>query len=165
MEAAWITLRDTVYSTATESLGPSTRRHRDWFDENYAEIMNLIGKKCSAHLVHLHDLQCITNKDALKSICSTVQLKLREMQDSNLSARADDIQGYANKNDLKDFYSSLKEVYSLTSAGSSSVLRADETKLILEKTRSWRGGLIFSMVYERGHISTSRPLNDCLKSQ
>ena len=33
------------------------------------------------------------------------------MQDSWLSARADEIQGYADKNDMKNFYSSLKEVY------------------------------------------------------
>ena len=41
--AAWITLRDTVYRTAIECLGPSTWRHRDLFDENHAEIMDFIG--------------------------------------------------------------------------------------------------------------------------
>ena len=75
MEAAWITFRD----TAMECLGPSTRRHREWFDENHAEIMDLIGKKCAAHLAHLHDPYCTTKKDALRSICSTIQLKLCEM--------------------------------------------------------------------------------------
>ena len=44
VEVAWITIRDTVYSTGLECLGPSTRRHRDWFDENHAEIIDLIGK-------------------------------------------------------------------------------------------------------------------------
>ena len=45
VEAQWITLRHTVYSIAMECLGPSTRRHRDWFDESHAEIMDLKGKK------------------------------------------------------------------------------------------------------------------------
>ena len=81
MEAAWITLRDTVYSTAKECLGPFTRRHRDWFDENHSEIMDLIGKKRAAYLAHLHNPLCTTKKDALRSISSTIQLKLREMQD------------------------------------------------------------------------------------
>ena len=49
-EAAWITLRDTVYSTAMECLGLSTRRHRDWFDENHAKIMDLIGEKARCTL-------------------------------------------------------------------------------------------------------------------
>ena len=54
------------------------------------------------------------------------------MQDSWLSAWADDIQDYADKNDMKNFYSSLKEVYGPTSAGSSPLLRADGTKSISE---------------------------------
>ena len=66
---------------------------------------------------------------------STVQPKLREMQDSWLSTRADEIQGYTEKNDTKNFYSSQKEIYGLTSAGSSSLLSADGTKLISEKNR------------------------------
>ena len=60
--------------------------------------MDLIGKKHAAHLVHLHDPQCTTKKYALRSICSTIQLKLSEMQDSWLNARVDEIQGYADKN-------------------------------------------------------------------
>ena len=84
-----------------ECLGSSTRRHRDCFDENHAEIIDLIGKKRAAHLAHLHDPLCTTKEDALWSICSIVQLKLREMQNSWLSARADKIQGYADKNDMK----------------------------------------------------------------
>ena len=57
------------------------------------------------------------------------------MQDSWLSARADDIQGYADKNNMKNFYRCLKEVYGPTSAGPSSLLRADETKLTSEKNK------------------------------
>ena len=57
------------------------------------------------------------------------------MQDSWLSARPDDIKGYADKNDMKNFYSSLKEVYGPTSAGSAPLLCADGTKLISEKKK------------------------------
>ena len=67
MEAAWITLRDTVDNTAMKCLGSSTRRHGDWFDENHAEILDTIGKKRAAHLAHLYDPQCTTKKDALKN--------------------------------------------------------------------------------------------------
>ena len=118
-----------------ECLGPSTRRHRDWFDENHTEIMDVIEKKRVTHLVHLHDPQCTTKKDALRSISRTVQLKSRERQDFWLSARADQIQGYADKNDMKDFYSSLKKVYGPTGAGSAPFLRADGTKFTSEKNK------------------------------
>ena len=133
VEVVGITLWDTAYSTARECLGPSTRRHRGWFDENHAEIMDLIEKRHAAQLAHFHDSQCTTKKDALRSICNTVQLKLRKMQDSWLSTRADKMQGYADKNDMKNFCSSLKEVYSPTSASSYLLLGEDETKLISEQ--------------------------------
>ena len=57
------------------------------------------------------------------------------MQDSWLSTRADEIQGYTDKNDMENFYSSLKEVYSSTSAGLSLLLGEDGTKLISEKNK------------------------------
>ena len=57
---------------------------------------------------------------------------LREIQDSWLSTR-EEIPGYADKNDMKNFYSSLKKVYGPTSAGSSLLLNADRTKPILKK--------------------------------
>ena len=50
-------------------------------------------------------------KDALMNACSTVQQKLREMQDSWLDAKTDTI---ADSHDMKNFYSGMKEVYGLT---------------------------------------------------
>ena len=64
------------------------------------------------------------------NIHSTVHLKLRELQDCWLSVRADEIQGYDGKNDMKNFYSSLKEVYSPTSASSSPLFSTDGTKIL-----------------------------------
>ena len=39
VESAWAALCETVYNTAVECLGPTTRKHKDWFDENSTEIM------------------------------------------------------------------------------------------------------------------------------
>ena len=101
VETALITLLDTVYRTDVEYLGPSNRTHRDWFDENQAVTMDLIGKKCAAHLVHLQDPQFTTKKEALRCIRSIIQHNLPEIHDSLLVARADEIQVYAEKNDMK----------------------------------------------------------------
>ena len=86
------------------------------------------------------------------------------MQDSWLSVRVDDIQGYVDKNDMKNFYCSLNKAYRPTSAGFSSFLRADRTKLILEKNKILvRWDEHFDGVLNK--LSTIRPLNDCRKSQ
>ena len=57
------------------------------------------------------------------------------MRDSWLSARVDEIQSFADKNDTKNFYSSLKKIYGPTNASSSLLLSADGTKFISGKNK------------------------------
>ena len=42
VESAWAALHETVYNTAMECLGPTIRKHKDWFDENSTEIMQML---------------------------------------------------------------------------------------------------------------------------
>ena len=51
VEADWATLRELVYNTATEILGPSSRKHKDWFDENCDEIKQLLDEKHRLHFI------------------------------------------------------------------------------------------------------------------
>ena len=44
------------------------------------------------------------------------------MQDSWLSKKADEIQGFADKNDMKNFLRGLKEIYGPTTSGTSPLL-------------------------------------------
>ena len=44
-EENWTVFRDTVHSSAIDSLGPVSRRHQDWFDENDEEIQGLLEEK------------------------------------------------------------------------------------------------------------------------
>ena len=55
------------------------------------------------------------------------------MQDAWLSKKADEIQGFADKNDMKNFYSGLKEIYGPTTSGTSRLLNIDGTTLITDK--------------------------------
>ena len=136
MEAAWSTLREAVYNTAFESLGPSIRVHKDWFDENCTEIMQLLEDKRLAYKNHLDDPSSTAKKDTLRNARSIVQQKLREMQDSWLKAKADEIQRCADFHDMKNFYSGLKEVYGPTSSGSSPpLLSAYGSTFITEKEK------------------------------
>ena len=126
-------LSETLCIALLQCLSNHLSEDRDWLDENPAEIMDFIEKKDTALLVHLRNSQSTTKKDALMSFRSTVQLKLHEMKDSWLSAWTEDNQSYADKNDMKNFYISLKESYGPTTAGLSRCLSSDETKLISEK--------------------------------
>ena len=57
------------------------------------------------------------------------------MQDKWLSEKADEIQCFANRNDLRNFYNALKTVYGPTSSGSSSLFSADGNVLITDKEK------------------------------
>ena len=63
----------------------------------------------------------------------TIQQKLRHMQDSWLSNKADEIQAFADRHDMKNFYAGIKEAYGPTSIGSSPLLSADGSTLLIDK--------------------------------
>ena len=106
-EENWTVFRDTVHSSAMDSLGPVSRQ--DWFDENDEEIQRLLKekhththahtqkknkknkKKKKKHKAYLSDTSSVSNKAAYSNICKTVQTRLRDMQDSWLSSKADEI--------------------------------------------------------------------------
>ena len=46
-EEQWRSLKNAVYSAASDVLGKPTRKHADWFDESNEEIMELVNKKNS----------------------------------------------------------------------------------------------------------------------
>ena len=45
----WTVFRDTVHSSAMNSLGPVSCKHQDWFDENAKEIQGLLEEKHQKH--------------------------------------------------------------------------------------------------------------------
>ena len=67
-EENWIVFRDTVH----DSLGPVSRKHQDWFDENDEEIQGLLEEKHQNHKAYLSDTSSVSNKAANSSICKTV---------------------------------------------------------------------------------------------
>ena len=104
----------TVHPSALKVLGPSTRKQHDWFDENDEEIQALPAEKHRLHRAHQNDPSSVAKKAAFTSARSTVQNKLRKLQDAWLSAKADEIQGYADsscRSDSKRFYEALKALY------------------------------------------------------
>ena len=84
---------------------------------------------------HLDDPISTAKKDALRNMRSTIQLKLRQMKDSWLSNKADEIQGYADRNDMKKFFDGLEEIYGPTTSGSPPLLSADGSSLITDKDK------------------------------
>ena len=67
-EENWTVFRDTVHSSAMYSLGPVSRKHRDWFDENEEEIQGLLEGKYQKHKAYLSDTSSVSNKAAYSNM-------------------------------------------------------------------------------------------------
>ena len=101
----WTVFHKTVHSLAATTLGHPSRKHQDWFDENDDEIQRLLEEKHRLHKAHQDDTSSVSS-----NICKTVQTKLRDMQDSWLRKKTEEIQSFANRKDMKKFHDALKTV-------------------------------------------------------
>ena len=74
-------------------------------------------EKHCLHKAHQDDTSSISKKAAYNNICKTVQNRLRHMQDSWLSKKAEEIQSFADRKDMKKFHDALKTMYDPKSFG------------------------------------------------
>ena len=92
-----------------ECLGPTAKKIQNWFDESSTEIMQQLEDKRRTHRAHL-DPKSTAKKETPRNTRGIIQLKLRQRRDSWLSNKADEILGFADNNDMVNFYDGLKEV-------------------------------------------------------
>nr|VZI49685.1 unnamed protein product [Spirometra erinaceieuropaei] len=134
VENRWCQLRDTVQSTALAVLGRAPRQHQDWFDDNDAAISNLLAEKNRLHKAYV-DPPTEDNKAAFYRSRRQLQQRLREMQDAWTTRKAEEIQGYADRNEWKNSFSAIKAVYGPPTKGTAPLLSADGSTLLTEKTQ------------------------------
>ncbi|VDL98711.1 unnamed protein product [Schistocephalus solidus] len=73
-------------------LGRARHQHQDWFDENDADISNLLAEKNGINKAYM-DLRTDATKAAFFRCRRLVQQRLREMQDAWMLLKAEEIQG------------------------------------------------------------------------
>nr|VZI41500.1 unnamed protein product [Spirometra erinaceieuropaei] len=126
--------RPPVQSTALAVLGRAPRQHQDWFDDNDAAIRNLLAEKNRLHKVYV-DHPTDATKAAFYRSRRQLQQRLRKMQDAWTARKAEEIQGYADRNEWKNFFSAIKAVYGPATKGTAPLLSAEGNILLTEKTK------------------------------
>ncbi|VDL96475.1 unnamed protein product [Schistocephalus solidus] len=134
VENRWCQLRDTVQSTALVPLDRTGRQHQDWFDENDAAVHTLQVKKNRLHKDYV-DCPTDAKKAAFYRSCHLVQQQLREMRDTRLTRKAEEIKGYVDRNAWRNFFAVTKVVFRSPVKGTAPHLYADGTTLLTTKTR------------------------------
>ena len=92
-----------------ELIGPTTRKKQDGFDDNDEEIKEMLAGKNRLHRIYQLDQSSAAKKTAFTNIRTTVQTRLRNIQDSWLAAKADEIPKFADTHDSKRLYCALKQ--------------------------------------------------------
>ena len=121
-EENWTVFQKVVHSSAATTIGHPSSKHQDWFDENDEEIKLVLEEKRCLHKAHQDDTSSVSPKAVFNNICKTVQNRLRDMQDSWLSKKAEEIQSFADRKDMKKFHDALKTIYGPKSSGATPLL-------------------------------------------
>ncbi|KAI8502383.1 hypothetical protein Bbelb_199710 [Branchiostoma belcheri] len=78
-EEKWNRLKECITATAKSVLGPKTRHHQDWFDENDESIQVLLNEKRKAY-TEWQNCPSTPCHDKYKMVKARVQKQLRAMQ-------------------------------------------------------------------------------------
>ncbi|VDL87067.1 unnamed protein product, partial [Schistocephalus solidus] len=130
----WCQLQNFIQPSALKVLGRAHRRHQDWFDENDADISNLLAEKNGLHKAYM-DLRTDATKAAFFRCLHLVRQRLREMQDAWIIQKAKEIQRYAERNEMKNFFKVIKAIYGPCIMGPAPLLSSDGTTLLTEKSQ------------------------------
>ncbi|VDL98356.1 unnamed protein product [Schistocephalus solidus] len=127
-------LRDTIQSIALHVLGRARRQHQDWFNDNDAAIKTLLVEKNWSHKSYI-DRPNAANKTAFYRSRRLVKHRLREMQEAWMARKAEELQGYSDRNEWKNFFAATKAICGPPVKGASPLFSADGTTQLTEKSQ------------------------------
>nr|VZI18992.1 unnamed protein product [Spirometra erinaceieuropaei] len=136
LENRWCQLRDTIQSTALAVLGRARRQHQDWFDDDDddddAAIRNLLAESNHLHKAYV-DRPTDDNRFAFDRSSRLVKQRSREMRSPWTARKAEEIQGYADRNKWNNFFSAIQTIYGPPTRGTPPHLSSDGSTLLTEK--------------------------------
>ncbi|VDL96137.1 unnamed protein product [Schistocephalus solidus] len=86
-------------------LGSARHQHQEWLDDNDADISNLLAEKNGLHKAYM-DLRTDATKAVFFRCRRLVQQRLWEMQDAWMIRKAEKIQGYGDRIEMKNVFQS-----------------------------------------------------------
>ncbi|VDL95537.1 unnamed protein product [Schistocephalus solidus] len=137
----------------------------DWFDDNDADISKLLAEKNELHKAYM-DLRTDATKAVVFRCRSLVHRWLREMKDTWMIRKAEEIQGYVNRNEMNNLFKAIKAIYGPCSEGTAPLLSSDGKTLLTELTEpAWRRSVkTGSAIYEANRIDAAKAKRAARKS-
>ena len=132
-DTVWDCLTSGLMENASQALGYQTRKNRDWFQENSAEIRKLLHEKNAAHGACLRNPSSVALRQKFSQLRSITQRKLREVENKWWLNLSREIQGFADTNNMHEFYDAVKKLHGPTSRAIVPVRSGDGSALIKDR--------------------------------
>ena len=111
MDQNWNSISSALYEAAAETIGYKSKNHQDWFDENSETIHDLLKDMHKAHRAALTNPSSSSTRQKWQEARREVQRATRVMQNEWWTKKANEIQSFADKNDMHNFYNAVKKIY------------------------------------------------------
>jgi hypothetical protein len=134
-EESWDTLQQVVYSTAKTCLGKPDRKHQDWFDPSDQKLRDLLEKRDKAHQKVIQTRSTRSTVAAYTDACRQLQKHTRALKTNWWDKKAEALQEAADRNDMRGFYSGLKEVWGPQKKGPVHLKTSDGRETISDSKR------------------------------
>ena len=137
----WEKFKTLVWDSCSETIGISKHKHEDWFDENNEEITKLADETRKALIDHLNNPTSEPKRQKHRQLKAEVQRSTRRMKNEWWMNKSNEMQGYADRNDMKNFFSTARALYGPSSLGSAPLRNKDGTRILkseIEILNRWR---------------------------
>ena len=128
----WTTISSALHEAAAHSIGYDTKNHQDLFDNN--TIRNSLNAMHKAHQATLKKPSSNTARQKWQTARHEVQRTLRTMQNTWWTEKAQEIQSFANKNDMHNFYNAVKSIYGPTNHCITPLKTADRFRVLKDQS-------------------------------
>ena len=122
------------YETAEEVLGRPQRKHQDWFSEDDKRLDTLLEQRNIARS-KLLSRNTRANRAKLVETRSKLQQYTRELKSQWWEEKAESLQLAADRNDMREFYQGLREVYGPQKRGTTQLKTLDGDSILQDKNQ------------------------------
>ncbi len=87
-ESAWANLSSAIQQATTDTIGFTSKRHQDSFDDSSPKILNLLEEKCKAFTAHLSNPHSPSLRSHWSNICAEVQRRMTGGSGKSMKSKA-----------------------------------------------------------------------------
>ncbi|KAJ8360910.1 hypothetical protein SKAU_G00174350 [Synaphobranchus kaupii] len=135
IDKKWTFISTSLYQLEAHTIGYSSKKHQDWFGDNSTHVSTLLDSMHRAHKASLSNPASTLLKQRWQEQRKIMQRELRWLKNEWWITKAQEIQSYADKHDMHNFYEAIKTTHGPRSCSLCPVRSADGSTLIKDQTK------------------------------